>query len=105
LETAKELEEPFGTYAVITTSKGSSTGSSEKSLEVYTKSRQVNTTYTEISRPLGHRDELINDCRAVEAFIVVRGAKPLSCNRATYFHPPELAAKVQENRFNKIVAS
>jgi type IV secretion system protein VirD4 len=105
LETAKELEETFGTYAVMTTSEGSSTGSSGKSLEIHAKSRQVNTTYSEMSRPLIRRDELMNDCRTDEAFIVVRGAKPLRCGRAIYFRRPELAAKVQENRFNKIVAS
>ena len=101
LETAKELEETFGTYAVMATSAGSNSGSSGKALEVGSRSRGANTSYHEISRPLIRREELMNDCRSDEAFIVVRGEKPLRCGRAIYFRRPEFANIVADNRFNR----
>jgi type IV secretion system protein VirD4 len=100
LETAKELEETFGNYAVMATSEGSNTGSSGKSFETGSRSRGSNTSYHEISRPLIRREELMNDCRTDETFIVIRGAKPLRCGRAIYFRRPELEAKIAANRFN-----
>ena len=101
LETAKELEETFGNYAVMATSEGSNTGTSGKSFETGNRSRGSNTSYHEISRPLIRREELMNDCRTDEAFVVIRGAKPLRCGRAIYFRRPELEAKIAANRFNK----
>jgi type IV secretion system protein VirD4 len=100
LETAKELEETFGNYAVMATSEGSNNGSSGKSFEIGSRSRGANTSYHEISRALIRREELMNDCRTDEAFIVIRGAKPLRCGRAIYFRRPELEAKIAVNRFN-----
>ena len=37
--------------------------------------------------------------RADEAFVIVRGAKPLRCGRAVYFRRPEWAGLVGQNRF------
>ena len=99
LDTAKELEETFGNYAVMTTTEGSNTGSSGKAFEVHARSKGANTSFSEISRPLIRREELMNDCRADEAFVVVRGAKPLRCGRAIYFRRPAFAARVNANRF------
>ncbi len=103
LDTAKELEETFGNYAVMTATEGSNTGSSGKAFEVHARSTGVNTSFSEISRPLIRREELMNDCRADEAFIVVRGAKPLRCGRAIYFRRPAFAAQVSANRFSSPV--
>jgi type IV secretion system protein VirD4 len=100
LETARELEETFGNYAVMATSEGSNSGSSGKSFEPGSRSRGANISYHEISRPLIRREELMNDCRTDEAFIVIRGAKPLRCGRAIYFRRPELEATIAANRFN-----
>ena len=100
LETAKELEETFGSYAVMATSEGSNTGSSGKSFETGSRSRGANTSYHEISRPLIRREELMNDCRTDEVFVIIRGARPLRCGRAIYFRRPELADRVAANRFN-----
>jgi len=100
LETAKELEETFGNYSVMATSEGSNTGSSGKPFEAGSRSKGSNTSYHEISRPLIRREELMNDCRTDEAFIVIRGAKPLRCGRAIYFRRPELETKIAANRFN-----
>ena len=105
LETAKELEETFGNYAVMATSQGSNTGSSGKSFETGSRSRGSNTSYHEISRSLIRREELMNDCRTDEAFIVIRGEKPLRCGRAIYFRRPELEAKVAASRFDTAAAA
>ena len=101
LETAKELEETFGNYAVMATSEGSNRGSSGKSFEIGSRSRGANTSYHEISRPLIRREELMNDCRTDEAFVIIRGARPLRCGRAIYFRRPELEARTAANRFNR----
>ena len=105
LETAKELEETFGHYAVMATSEGFNTGSSGKSFEPGSRSRGANTSYHEISRPLIRREELMNDCRTDEAFVVIRGAKPLRCGRAIYFRRPDFAARVAGSRFNTTSAA
>jgi type IV secretion system protein VirD4 len=105
LETAKELEETFGTYGVMATSEGSNTGSSGKSFETGSRSRGANTSYHEISRPLIRREELMNDCRTDEAFVIIRGAKPLRCGRAIYFRRPELEARSAVNRFARNAAA
>ena len=105
LETAKELEETFGSYAVMATSEGSNTGSSGKSFETASRSRGANTSYHEISRKLIRREELMNDCRTDEVFVIIRGARPLRCGRAIYFRRPELAERVAANRFNANAAA
>jgi type IV secretion system protein VirD4 len=99
-ETARELEEIFGTYGVMATSQGGNTGTSGKSFETGSRSRGTNTSYHEISRPLIRRDELLNDCRADEAF-VVSGNGRIRCGRAIYFRRPEMVARVNPSRFEK----
>lgn len=101
LETAKELEETFGTYGVMATSEGSNSGTSGKSFETGSRSRGANASYHEISRPLIRREELMNDCRTDEVFVIIRGARPLRCGRAIYFRRPELEARTTANRFAK----
>ena len=105
LETAKELEETFGSYGVMATSEGSNTGSSGKSFETGSRSRGANTSYHEISRPLIRREELMNDCRTDEVFVIIRGARPLRCGRAIYFRRPELEARIAVNRFARNAAA
>jgi type IV secretion system protein VirD4 len=99
-ETARELEEIFGTYGVMATSQGGNTGTSGKSFEVGSRSRGTNTSYHEISRPLIRRDELLNDCRTDEAFVVA-GDGRIRCGRAIYFRRPEMVARVNPSRFEK----
>ena len=83
----------------MATSVGSNSGSSGKSFETGSRSRGANTSYHEISRPLIRREELMNDCRTDEVFVIIRGARPLRCGRAIYFRRAEMAAKVAANRF------
>lgn len=104
LETARELEETFGTYGVEAKSSGTNKGSSGKVFESSSLSRGTNVSSQEMSRPLIRRDELMNDSRTDEAFVVVRGAKPLRCGRAIYFRRPDMAARVAANRFSATAA-
>jgi type IV secretion system protein VirD4 len=46
----------------------------------------------------------MNDIRLDEAFVIVRGARPLRCGRAIYFRRPELVARVRASRFNRSAA-
>lgn len=101
LDTARELEETFGNYGVESVSSGTNKGSSGKLFEAASMSSGSNISKQEISRALIRREELMNDCRADEAFIIVRGARPLRCGRAIYFRRPDLTARVTANRFNK----
>ena len=39
--------------------------------------------------------------RSDEAFVLVRGARPLRCGRALWFRRPEWAGLVQANRFHR----
>ena len=91
-ETAKELEETFGTYGVMATSEGSNTGTSGK--------RGANESFHEISRPLIRRDELLNDCRTDEAFLIMRGAR-IRCGRAISFRRPEMVSRLRPSGFQK----
>ena len=45
-------------------------------------------------------DELLQDTRADEAFVLIRGAKPLRCGRAIWFRRPEWRDLVGPNRFH-----
>ncbi|MGY0485414.1 type IV secretory system conjugative DNA transfer family protein [Endobacter medicaginis] len=105
LETAKELSETFGTYGVMATSEGSNTGSSGKGFESSNRSRGANTSYHEISRPLIRPEELMNDVRVDESFIVVRGGRPLRCGVPIYFRRPDVAERVGQSQFSKGRAS
>ena len=104
LDTARELEETFGNYGVMATSQGSQTGTSGKSFETGSRSRGSNESYHEVSRALIRREELMNDTRTDEAFIVARSAKPLRCGRAIYFRRPDLVQEVKVSKFNRSAA-
>jgi type IV secretion system protein VirD4 len=97
-DTAKELEETFGTYGVMATSQGNNTGTTGKNFESGSRSRGANESYHEISRPLIRRDELLNDCRSDEAFIVMRGAR-IRCGRAISFRRSEMMQRLTPNHF------
>jgi type IV secretion system protein VirD4 len=101
LETARELEESFGQYGIESVSEGSNNGTSGKTFfDNY--SRGTSLSYQELARPLIRKEELMNDCRTDEAFIIVRGARPLRCGRAIYFRRPEFVARVKANRFSRV---
>ena len=51
-------------------------------------------------RALIKPDELLQDTRADEAFLLLRGARPLRCGRAVWFRRPEWQGLVDQNRFH-----
>lgn len=101
LDTAKELEETFGNYGVMATSVGDNSGTSGKSFGESNRSKGQNTNYHEISRPLLRREEIMQDCREDEQFVVARNARPLRCGMAIYFRRADMKAAVAANRFSK----
>ena len=56
---------------------------------------------SEVKRALIKPEELRNDTRADEAFILASGSSPLRCGRAIWFRRPEWAGLVQSNRFHR----
>ena len=101
-ETAKELSAMCGEHGVVATSQGDSAGTSGRlggGLAASTSGKSENRS--EIKRALIKPDELLQDTRSDEAFVIVRGAKPLRCGRAIYFRRPEMAATVDPSRFHR----
>ncbi|MCK8786559.1 type IV secretory system conjugative DNA transfer family protein [Roseomonas sp. NAR14] len=98
-DTARALSAACGEHAVMAESEGDNRGSQGKVFEVGSLSRGRSTNRHELKRALIKPDELLQDTRADEAFVLARGAKPLRCGRAIYFRRPEMAALVGANRF------
>ena len=100
-ETAKELSAMCGEYAVVATAEGSNAGSQSRGNAILgSSSSGWSENRSEIRRALIKPDEIIQDTRADEAFVLVRGAKPLRCGRAIYFRRPDMAPLVAPNRFH-----
>ncbi|HUZ62961.1 MAG TPA: type IV secretory system conjugative DNA transfer family protein [Acetobacteraceae bacterium] len=99
-KTARELSDAFGTYGVIAYSEGDNAGrhSGQSLAAIGGRSRGQNTNRHEIKRRLIAADELLQDTRADELFIIA-GGRPIRCGRAIYFRRPEAEAVVQESRF------
>ena len=99
-ETARELSAMCGEHGVVTTSRGDSAGTQGRMTGGASASSGRSENRSEIKRALIKPDELLQDTRADEAFVVVRGAKPLRCGRAVWFRRPEWAGLVDANRFH-----
>ena len=97
-ETAKELSEACGNYAVVAISEGDNTGRSGKGWEVGSKSTGSNASRHEIRRALILPEELTQDARTDELFVIARGCKPMRLSRAIYFRRPEMVARVKTSR-------
>ena len=98
-DTARELSAICGEYGVVATAQGSSTGSQGRAGAFATSSSGSSQNRSEIRRALIKPEEIIQDTRADEAFVLLRGARPLRCGRAIYFRRPDMAPLVGENRF------
>ena len=99
-ETAKELSAMCGEYGVVATSQGDTEGSQARS-GVASSSSGRSENRSEVKRALIKPDELIQDTRSDEAFVLVRGNKPLRCGRAIWFRRPEWLSLVKANRFHR----
>lgn len=100
LDTARELSAMCGEHGVITTAQGSSSGSHARGSGIASNSSGRSENRSEIRRALIKPEEIIQDTRADEAFVLVRGAKPLRCGRAIYFRRADMAPLVGDNRFH-----
>jgi type IV secretion system protein VirD4 len=101
LDTARELSALCGEHGVLAYSEGQNSGSQRRMGFSYgSRSKGRNLNVHEIRRPLIKPDELIQDTRADELFVIARGCKPLRCGRAIYFRRPEVLAQVQTSRFS-----
>ncbi|WP_176556197.1 type IV secretory system conjugative DNA transfer family protein [Rubellimicrobium rubrum] len=98
-ETARELSEVCGEHGVVVLSEGDSRGSSGRWGRATQASSGTSATRSEMRRRLITPDELLQDTRTDEAFVIVRGTRPLRCGRAIYFRRPEMAATVAPSRF------
>jgi type IV secretion system protein VirD4 len=100
-ETAREVSELCGEYAVVSTSTGDTEGSQSRSGLGASNSSGRSENRSEIKRALIKPEEIIQDSRVDEAFVMVRGSPPLRCGRAIYFRRPEWDGLVGKNRFHR----
>jgi type IV secretion system protein VirD4 len=100
--TARELSDAFGSYGVIAWSEGDNTGrqSGQNLVAIGSRSRGQNTNRHEIRRRLITPDELIQDTRTDELFVIA-GGRPIRCGRAIYFRRREFEGLIQPSRFSR----
>ena len=103
-DTARELSAICGEYAVVSTSSGDTEGSQSRGAIGASSSSGRSENRSEMKRALIKPEELMQDTRADEAFVVMRGSPPLRCGRAIYFRRSEWANLVGKNRFHKNAA-
>jgi type IV secretion system protein VirD4 len=101
METARELSEACGNRGVLAYSEGENTGKQNRLMTFADGSRSKgrNVNVHEIRRALINPDELAQDTRTDELFVIARGCRPLRCGRAIYFRRPEMKGRVNDSRF------
>ena len=103
-ETARELSGLCGEHGVVATAQGDSAGTQGRIGQLGSSNAGRSENRSETGRALIRPDELLQDTRADEAFVIVRGARPIRCGRAIFFRRPEMAARVAASRFQPIAA-
>jgi type IV secretion system protein VirD4 len=102
LDTARELSAVCGERGVLAYSEGQNSGSQRRiGFSHGSRSKGRNLNVHEIRRPLIKPDELIQDTRADELFVIARGSRPIRCGRAIYFRRPEIRTRVKASRFSR----
>ncbi len=105
METAKEVSAACGNRAVLAYSEGDNRGRQTNfGFGSGSRSRGSNTNVHEIRRALITPDELIQDARTDEMFVLARSSPPIRCGRAIYFRRQELTDQVSRNRFVEVAA-
>jgi type IV secretion system protein VirD4 len=99
-DTARELSAICGEYGVVSTSTGDTEGNQSRGAAGMSSSSGRSENRSEVKRALIKPDELRNDTRADEAFVLVGGSRPLRCGRAIWFRRPEWADLIEANRFH-----
>jgi type IV secretion system protein VirD4 len=106
METAKEVSAACGNRAVLAYSEGDNRGRQTNfGFGAGSRSRGSNTNVHEIRRALITPDELIQDARTDEMFVLARSSPPIRCGRAIYFRRKELTDLVSRNRFLEAAAA
>ncbi len=100
-DTARELSAMCGEYGVVSTSLGDTEGSQSRGSMGTSSSSGRSENRSEMKRALIRPEELMQDTRADEAFVIMRGSSPLRCGRAIYFRRPEWDGLVGANRFHR----
>jgi type IV secretion system protein VirD4 len=104
-ETAKAISAAVGNYAVLAYSEGDNTGQSKpRGLAMGSRSRGSNVNVHEISRPLIRPEEVLHDMRSDEQIVFSGFGKPLRCGKAIFWRRPDLVARIDSNRFNRVAA-
>lgn len=98
-DTAKELSAMCGEHAVVATAQGRSRGSHGSGSAANSSSGRSENR-SEVRRALIKPEEITQDTRADEAFVLVRGSRPLRCGRAIYFRRSAMNSLVGANRFH-----
>ncbi|PZX14314.1 type IV secretion system protein VirD4 [Palleronia aestuarii] len=104
-ETAGELSQVCGEHGVVAASEGDTRGTSGRWGGATSASAGRSANRSEMRRSLVKPDELLQDTRADEAFVITRGAKPLRCGRAIYFRRPDMVVEVAPSRFQPDAAA
>ena len=101
LDTARELSALCGEYTVVATSTGDTEGSQSRGGLGSSSSAGRSESRSEVKRPLIKPEEILQDCRTDEAFVLVRSSPPLRCGRAIHFRRREWDGLVGDNRFHR----
>ena len=99
LDTARELSDTIGNYGVLAWSEAQNRGSHGQQLNVPSRSRGQNVTYSERIRPLIRPEEIMHDLREDAQIIISKRDRPVLCGRAIYFRRPEFTRMAGRNRF------
>ena len=99
--TAREVSAMCGEYGVVATSTGDTEGNQSRGAMGSSSSTGRSENRSEMRRPLIKPEELMQDARADEAFVIMRGSPPLRCGRAVFFRRPEWDGLVGDNRFHQ----
>jgi type IV secretion system protein VirD4 len=84
---------------VLAWSEAQNTGTHGRQLDVRSRSRGRNVTYSESIRPLIRPEEIMHDLREDAQIIIPKRGRPVLCGRAIYFRRPEFSGRASANRF------
>ena len=104
MDTAREVSAAAGEYGVVAVSEGDNRGRQGKLGELGSRSKGQTANRHEIRRALIKPEELTQDVREDELFVIARGTRPLRCGRAIYFRRPDMVLRVDANRFARTAA-
>ena len=98
-ETAAELSETIGYYGVLAWSEAQNSGTHGRQLEMRSRSRGWNVSYSESIRPLIRPEEIMHDLREDAQIVIPKRGRPVLCGRAIYFRRDEFVELAGANRF------